>query len=692
LFKNHNEKDGEESENDTVNKEEKEEEEEKEEDNLELKEEDSRAKEEEERREKEEEEERREKQEQERVQEEEKKKRELLRSKDEEDRRLKEIEEQKLKEEDQNRKEEQRREEDQKKKEEELRKKEEELKEKEEEQKRKEEEQREEEEERKKKEKRKEDKRKEEEKRKEDQRKEEDQRRKDKEHRRKEEEKKKEEEQIKEEKKRKERKDDMKREEDKKKEREERREKEDEAKREERKRKEEDRKKREKEQRREAEHQMNDEKMRLKEDRENKEPSVMTDRSEEKLAEVVQGKESSRALTGDDDGNNDNIKGKVEICSRNDNVPENGVTNKEETADDTLVMEIDQNDMVPEDPAKEEGSKQEEIISAEPGQITSLRKLGGSKGSVDPERKKRGWGASRSNRPSSTDDVEISSNSLKDLVPDLKPLLSNEAILEEEAEQVDSDADVAGPKIPDKVKKDGEPTRKRKKIHMEDLTETNIILIVNLTRPFTVNQLKEMLKRTGTIEDFWIDRIKSKCCAKFSSVDQASETRMALDGVAWPQGNPKTLRVSFASEEGMTNLKEGSNEVLGRLASDGSGRMGDVREWDRNKKDQEKEREVSKIRREVKVDKEEKVEETEMEKKLAGKSLEDLFKKTTAVPAVYWKPLSEEEQKAKEEERNKKVMEAQIMREMMDTKESLQRSKRLVPVRRRSRSSSGSSR
>merc|ERR1711892_74635 len=78
-------------------------------------------------------------------------------------------------------------------------------------------------------------------------------------------------------------------------------------------------------------------------------------------------------------------------------------------------------------------------------------------------------------------------------------------------------------------------------------------------------------------------------------------------------------------------------------------------------------------------------------KPAAVKSLEDLFKKTVAGPAIYWKPLSEDQIKQKIEARNKKIMEAQIMREMMDTKESLQRSKKLLPVRRRSRSSSGSS-
>lgn len=43
--------------------------------------------------------------------------------------------------------------------------------------------------------------------------------------------------------------------------------------------------------------------------------------------------------------------------------------------------------------------------------------------------------------------------------------------------------------------------------------ESNVLFITNLVRPFTVNQLKELLARTGTIVEggFWIDKIKSKC-------------------------------------------------------------------------------------------------------------------------------------------------------------------------------------
>lgn len=49
---------------------------------------------------------------------------------------------------------------------------------------------------------------------------------------------------------------------------------------------------------------------------------------------------------------------------------------------------------------------------------------------------------------------------------------------------------------------------------------SNIIHIRNLTRPFTLNQLKELLKRTGSLveESFWIDNIKSHCIVTVSSL------------------------------------------------------------------------------------------------------------------------------------------------------------------------------
>merc|ERR1712130_1018592 len=158
----------------------------------------------------------------------------------------------------------------------------------------------------------------------------------------------------------------------------------------------------------------------------------------------------------------------------------------------------------------------------------------------------------------------------------------------------------------------------------------------------------------------WIDRIKSKCCVQFTTTDQASETRMALDGVTWPQSNPKTLRVSFGTKEEMKKLAEGGEDagVIGRLGVE------------------------------------------EAAPPVATKSLEELFKKTTAGPAIYWRPLSDEEIQAKIDEKNKKVDEAKSQKDMMASKEAQEKTKRmgealgLVPPtnKRHSRSSSGSPR
>ena len=104
---------------------------------------------------------------------------------------------------------------------------------------------------------------------------------------------------------------------------------------------------------------------------------------------------------------------------------------------------------------------------------------------------------------------------------------------------------------------------------------------------------------------------------------------------------------------------------MNRLGSDSNGRLGGVREWDKNKLDQEQERAKEREKRLVREkERREGKEEGErsQEKKAPVKSLEDLFKKTVAGPAIYWKPMSEKQIQQKIEERNKKIMEAQIRR------------------------------
>ena len=135
-----------------------------------------------------------------------------------------------------------------------------------------------------------------------------------------------------------------------------------------------------------------------------------------------------------------------------------------------------------------------------------------------------------------------------------------------------------------------------------------------------------------------------------------------------PRGNLSKTIVAFVN----LLFLQSSSDALNRLGSDSNGRLGGVREWDKNKLDQEQERAREREKRLVKEKErregkeglqQDRPKERSLEKKApAVKSLEDLFKKTAAAPAIYWKPLSEEQIKQKIEARNKKIMEAQIMR------------------------------
>ena len=51
--------------------------------------------------------------------------------------------------------------------------------------------------------------------------------------------------------------------------------------------------------------------------------------------------------------------------------------------------------------------------------------------------------------------------------------------------------------------------------------ESKVVHVLNLVRPYTLNQLKELLGRSGKLETqdgFWIDNIKSHCFAVVSAV------------------------------------------------------------------------------------------------------------------------------------------------------------------------------
>merc|ERR1712203_801152 len=191
-----------------------------------------------------------------------------------------------------------------------------------------------------------------------------------------------------------------------------------------------------------------------------------------------------------------------------------------------------------------------------------------------------------------------------------------------------------------------------------------VIEVRNLVRPFTLIQFKELLLRTGKInkiEDggFWIDKIKSHAIVEYESPDEADETVMALDGVKWPSTNPKTLSVTFSTKS-ILDKAINENNVPHRniINKEYSQKM---RSQDENgdqlykRKYSETEREVisSNQREDIQNNKRAKLStDNEITKREKSKSpkpkkhLDDLFRKTKALPCIYWMPKQSKETKS----------------------------------------------
>lgn len=164
--------------------------------------------------------------------------------------------------------------------------------------------------------------------------------------------------------------------------------------------------------------------------------------------------------------------------------------------------------------------------------------------------RKRRWG-SRPNKLSSQKSITISTDVLKEIIPDVK-LVEFEEVIEDRKQykRVEVTEKIERPVLPkividntvnielkrekenedaDNIKhKDATVLNSNRKISIVKETEniaiirppsppiheqSNILFITNLVRPFTLSQLKNLLQRTGRIAEngFWIDRIKSKC-------------------------------------------------------------------------------------------------------------------------------------------------------------------------------------
>ncbi|CAN8001768.1 unnamed protein product [Ixodes pacificus] len=231
-----------------------------------------------------------------------------------------------------------------------------------------------------------------------------------------------------------------------------------------------------------------------------------------------------------------------------------------------------------------------------------------SRDKEDKPQRKRRWGSTNVVVGPS---VSISTSALKDLIPDLEPVASKMkeeslalvpeepvALADKPATDKGEDAELAKtsdeppakvqavaapvvqPKEAKPVVEDGQPVSERKPIHaLADRAplsrrakeesvrkepspaknpKTRTLFVRNLVRPFTLNQLKQLLLEFGETVDseFWIDKIKSKCFVTYTTEEEAAKARDALHNLRWPLCNPKILHVDFSTPEEMARQKE----------------------------------------------------------------------------------------------------------------------------------------
>lgn len=206
---------------------------------------------------------------------------------------------------------------------------------------------------------------------------------------------------------------------------------------------------------------------------------------------------------------------------------------------------IEDNEKPQEDGRKSRGEKENKEKKKSDEKVPSSEKK------QKPVRKRK-WLTQKSTEPK-PQILAISTDSLKNLISDVKPVPLSDVQLESSPEP--EEVEIASKTETAKVVNDNRDRSHRKehrneskqdKKHDEKSTSnsnrkisivhddtakvqrppsppkfssSNILFITNLVRPFTVLQLKGLLARTGKILDdgFWIDKIKSKCYVKYET-------------------------------------------------------------------------------------------------------------------------------------------------------------------------------
>ncbi|KAJ1888337.1 hypothetical protein LPJ66_008631 [Kickxella alabastrina] len=78
--------------------------------------------------------------------------------------------------------------------------------------------------------------------------------------------------------------------------------------------------------------------------------------------------------------------------------------------------------------------------------------------------------------------------------------------------------------------------------------------IKNLERPLTVYRIKELLGKYGSVDDVWLNAIKTRGYARFTSAEEAQAAFASINGTRFPPEHGKILECGLVTKERMQEL------------------------------------------------------------------------------------------------------------------------------------------
>lgn len=149
------------------------------------------------------------------------------------------------------------------------------------------------------------------------------------------------------------------------------------------------------------------------------------------------------------------------------------------------------------------------------------------------------------------------------------------------------------------------------------------VRVDGFVRPFRQSEAQQLLERHGSVRKFWMDAIKTHCYVLFETVEQAAEARRALSGMTWPVTSDAKLKIVNVPDEDVDAAVSGTVVKTTRRQASGAGVTSPGAEA----------RPKPELKQVIKLD--------------------QLFKKTTTKPVLYYLPLTEEQASKHQEEKKK---------------------------------------